>query len=75
MPSPGDLPDLGMEPASPKSPALGDGSLPLEPPGKPTLGLITTQSVEKADAIKRETGCMNISVTRTRLVGSLASKC
>ena len=34
MPSPGDLPDLGMELASLKSPALGDGSLPLEP----TLG-------------------------------------
>ena len=72
MPSPGDLPDLGMEPSSLKSPALRDGSLPLEPHGKPTLGLITTQSVGKDDAIERETGCMNISVTRTQLVGSPA---
>ena len=54
MPSPGDLPDLGMELASLKSPALGDGSLPPEPPGKPTLGLITTRSVGKADAIEKQ---------------------
>ena len=32
FPSPGDLPDLGIEPGSP---ALQAGSLPAEPPGKP----------------------------------------
>ena len=40
FPSPGDLPDPGIEPASLKSPALV-GSLPLMPPGKlPTLIII-----------------------------------
>ena len=35
FPSPGDLPDLGMEPGSP---ALQADSLPSEPPGKPLHG-------------------------------------
>ena len=34
-PSPGDLPDPGVEPLSPASPALQADSLPPEPPGKP----------------------------------------
>ena len=34
-PSPGDLPDPGIEPTSPESPALQRDSLPTEPPGKP----------------------------------------
>ena len=33
FPSPGDLPDLGIEP---RSPALQADSLPTEPPGKPS---------------------------------------
>ena len=36
FPSPGDLPDPGMEPVSLMSPTLA-GSLPLVPPGKPNL--------------------------------------
>ena len=36
FPTPGDLPDPGIEPASLGSPALTD-SLPLAPPGKPML--------------------------------------
>ena len=35
FPPPGDLPDPGIEPASPVSPALQDDSLPAEPSGKP----------------------------------------
>ena len=35
FPSPGDLPDSGIEPGSP---ALQADSLPSEPPGKPSLG-------------------------------------
>ena len=35
FPSPGDLPDSGIEPASP---ALQAGSLPSEPPEKPLSG-------------------------------------
>ena len=34
-PSPGDLPDPGVEPLSPASPAPQADSLPSEPPGKP----------------------------------------
>ena len=35
FPPPGDLPDAGIEPMSPASPALQAGSLLIEPPGKP----------------------------------------
>ena len=35
FPSPGDLLDPGIKPASLKSAALAGGSLPLAPPGKP----------------------------------------
>ena len=34
FPSPGDLPDPGIEPASPVSPALQEDSLPAESSGK-----------------------------------------
>ena len=34
-PPPKDLPNLGIEPIPPVSPALQAGSLPTEPPGKP----------------------------------------
>ena len=34
LPPPGDLPDPGIEPASPLSPALQADSLPTAPPGK-----------------------------------------
>ena len=37
FPSPGDLPDLGIEPGSP---ALEAGTLTSEPPGKPTLAKV-----------------------------------
>ena len=33
FPFPGDLPDPGMEPASPVSPALAGGFFTIEPPG------------------------------------------
>ena len=36
---PGDIPNPGIEPMSLMSSALQVGSLPLEPPGKPILGL------------------------------------
>ena len=36
FPSPGDLPDPGIEPGSP---ALQADSLPSEPPGKPHVGI------------------------------------
>ena len=38
FPPPWDLPDPGMEPASPVSPVLQAGSLPAEPSGKPHVG-------------------------------------
>ena len=39
FPTPGDLPDPGLEPASPVPPALAGGFFTLEPPGKPTWGM------------------------------------
>ena len=36
-PPPGDLPDSGIELASPVASALQADSLPLEPPGKPDI--------------------------------------
>ena len=36
---PGDLPNPGIEPTSPVSPALQADSIPTEPLGKPSLGL------------------------------------
>ena len=36
FPSPGDLPDAGIEPTSLASPALAGGLFATEPPGKPT---------------------------------------
>ena len=35
LPTPGDLPDLGIKPESLAYPALTGNSLPLAPPGKP----------------------------------------
>ena len=37
FPSPGDLPQLGIEPVSPVSPALQADCLLLEPPGKHSM--------------------------------------
>ena len=37
FPSPGDLPDPGIEPRSHSSPALQVDSVPTEPPGKPSV--------------------------------------
>ena len=37
FPSPGDLPDPGIEPAFPVGPALAGGFISTEPPGKPVL--------------------------------------
>ena len=38
-PPPGDLPDPGLEPVSPASPALQVDSSPTEPSAKPRMGL------------------------------------
>ena len=52
FPSPGDLPNPGIEPGSP---ALQADSLPTEPPGKPLEGVIfnpkTIFSVEEFEAL------------------------
>ena len=41
-PSPGDLPDPGIEPMSLSSPTLADDYLPLAPPGKPFMYVVAT---------------------------------
>ena len=38
FPSPGDLPDLGVEPTSPETPAMKANSLPLSHQGSPVKG-------------------------------------
>ena len=45
MPSPGYFPKLGIEPASPVSPAFQMDSLPTEPPGKPSH-ILSSQHIE-----------------------------
>ena len=45
FPSLGDLPDPGIEPASPESPALVGGFFTTEPPGKPPQKTIVTERV------------------------------
>ena len=37
FPPPGDLPDPGIKPASPRFPTLKGGFFTAEPPGKPSL--------------------------------------
>ena len=39
FPTPGDLPDPGIEPVAPASPALAGGYITTEPPGKPKGGV------------------------------------
>ena len=39
FPTPGDLPNPGIEPAAPASPALAGGFFTTEPPGKPKGGV------------------------------------
>ena len=43
FPSPGDLPDPGVEPASPVAPALAGRFLTTEPPGKPIRNIFAAQ--------------------------------
>ena len=50
FPSPGDLPNPGIEPRSPASRA---GSLPSEPPGKPQVCLHTRVNAFKVDHARR----------------------
>ena len=45
FPSPGDLPDPGIEPTSPVAPALQGHSLSAEPPGKPSFPLAARHAV------------------------------
>ena len=45
FPFPGDLPDPGMEPASPASLSLAGGFLTTEPPGKPNERIVRSRKV------------------------------
>ena len=49
FPSPGDQPDLGIEPTSP---ALQVDSLPLSHPGRPSSGSVTHQSYDSKTTCK-----------------------
>jgi len=49
FPSPGDLPDPGIEPVSPVSPALAGGFSTAEPPGKFTVALFLKKQKTKGN--------------------------
>ena len=57
FPTPGDLPDPGMEPWSPASPALAGGFFTTEPPGK--YGLIQWYNNHKVSRDIEETIFLN----------------
>ena len=56
FPSPGDLPDPGIEP---RSPAMQVDSLPSEPPGKPKETQISPKTLEPKITY---TYCLTVSV-------------
>ena len=56
LPSPGDLPDPGIEPASLMSLHWHVGYLPLAPPGKPSTVHNTPQTGNYPDGPKQENG-------------------
>ena len=60
----GDLPDLGIEPASPVSPALASGFFTTEPPGN-TLSKAFCCSVAKSDSATPWTAVGQASPTFT----------
>ena len=72
FPSPGDLPNLGMEP---RSPALQEDSLPSEPPGKPLDSSISNYKrefycmISKTSADATESGNILTSGKDTRKIG------
>ena len=53
-PPPGDLPDPGIEPRSPASPALQEDSLPAEPSGHLREGVISCPDSSGADVLAQK---------------------
>ena len=58
IPSPRDLPDPGMEPMSPVSPALAGKFFTIEPPGKPSCSYIDSISSSGVNFIAVESGLL-----------------
>ena len=50
FPCPGGLPDPGIEPTSPASPALAGGFFTSEPPGKPKINKYWGYNVQHTDS-------------------------
>ena len=72
FPSPGDLPDLGIEPESVASPPLWADSSPSEPPGKPLLERLPDKKKirnEEAWAISHH--CLSTTNPETQESGQL----
>ena len=63
FPSPGDLPDPGIEPMSPESPALADGFYNIEPPGKPMIILVSFTKEGKYNSFIYV--CVKVKVTQS----------
>ena len=51
FPPPGDLPNPGIEPSSPASPALAGGIFTAKPPGKPRCTLVSVLREETAQVL------------------------
>ena len=69
---PGELPDPGMEPVSPVSPALAGRFFTAEPPGKPNLCDITAHSdILHATDFLRELNCTFTILTNQPLISLL----
>ena len=66
FPSPGDLPNPGIEP---RSPALQADALPSEPPGKPIMAEEELKSLLKVKEESENVG-LKLSIQKTKIVAS-----
>ena len=71
FPSPGDLPDPGIEP---RSPALEADALTSEPPGKPPLVLLILAVNHLLGGIPENVFSLMLWMSRDQTVGSLIIK-
>ena len=63
-PSPGDLPDPGIEPKSPGSPALAGGYFTSSPPGKPKVRVSVSYELEIAPLDKYTKAALHMLTRR-----------
>ena len=64
LPDPGDLPDPGIEPASPSSPALQTDSLPCKLPGKPLINSLLYDAIGEGHGNPLQYSCLENPMDR-----------